>query len=87
MTSTTTIPNSIQKLISDVEALGGAAPRYDDRNLWSISIPINYVGGVVHQLNIGNVGFYIQDNGRPMVSGVAKLRREIALRSRYIPKR
>lgn len=78
------MPKSIASLAADLEARGGHLELISSRGpadkpigaMWAVCIARRYQDGV-HDTSYGNVGFYLQANGRPMVSGVARARADM----------
>jgi len=79
MTATETfIPHTIRTLIEEAEAIGGEVTETQPHR-FEFALPMRAVGGSIHMVVRGAVGYYVMENGKNRISASAHdVRAEIA---------
>lgn len=77
MTQTESLPRTIRNLITETEAIGGEVTEVAER-LFRFYLPCRVVGGKIKLVMRAQVGYYVREDGKNVIRGVAALRSEIA---------
>lgn len=79
MTKTTTakLPRTIIALIAETEAVGGEVIEVQPR-LFEVVLPCRVVGGEIRMVVRASVGYYVREDGKNHIRGMAEAREEIA---------